>query len=111
MLNIRPVSDLRNKYPELEKQLNETQEPIILTKNGVGAAVIMSIEEYERYKLTIEHDKLILDNNIDKMILESSIDAKNNQKRYTLDELFDEVDKRSNEIKRKIQNKSNKKFY
>ncbi len=46
MINIRPVSDLRNKYPEVEKDLLTTGEPIILTKNGYGSMVIMTIERY-----------------------------------------------------------------
>ena len=28
MINIRPVSDLRNKFPELEKTVMESNEPI-----------------------------------------------------------------------------------
>lgn len=34
MINIRPVSDLRNKFPEIEKIVMETGEPVYLTKNG-----------------------------------------------------------------------------
>ena len=32
MLNIRPVSDLRNKYPEIEEAVLKSREPFILTK-------------------------------------------------------------------------------
>lgn len=46
-MNIRPVSDLRNKYPEIEKDLAENKE-IYLTKNGYGVAVIMELKEYSR---------------------------------------------------------------
>ena len=31
MINIKPVSDLRNKYPEIEKEVNEGQ-TVYLTK-------------------------------------------------------------------------------
>ena len=34
MINIRPVSDLRNKFPELEKTVMESNEPVFLTKNA-----------------------------------------------------------------------------
>ncbi len=37
MINIRPVSDLRNKFNELEKEINNTNAPIFLTKNGHGS--------------------------------------------------------------------------
>ena len=46
MINIRPVSDLRNKFPELEKTVMESNEPVFLTKNGHGIMVLLSIEQY-----------------------------------------------------------------
>ena len=45
MIQIRPVSDLRNKFPEIEMLVNEEQ-PVYLTKNGYGAMVVLSLEEY-----------------------------------------------------------------
>jgi prevent-host-death family protein len=45
MIQIRPVSDLRNKFPEIESLVREGQ-PVYLTKNGYGAMVVLSIEEY-----------------------------------------------------------------
>lgn len=45
MIQIRPVSDLRNKFPEIESLVNEGQ-PVYLTKNGYGAMVVLSLEEY-----------------------------------------------------------------
>lgn len=45
MIQIRPVSDLRNKFPEIENVVNEGQ-PVYLTKNGYGVMVVMSLEEY-----------------------------------------------------------------
>ena len=46
-MQIRPVSDLRNKFPEVEKCV-ENGEPVYLTKNGYGSMVVLSIEQYER---------------------------------------------------------------
>ena len=37
---IRPVSDLRNKYPEVESEIEKG--PVYLTKNGYGSSVIVS---------------------------------------------------------------------
>ena len=45
MIQIRAVSDLRNKFPEIEMLVNEGQ-PVYLTKNGYGAMVVLSLEEY-----------------------------------------------------------------
>ena len=43
-----PSSDLRNRYAELTEEYLSSGEPIYLTKNGRGHAVLLSIEEYER---------------------------------------------------------------
>jgi prevent-host-death family protein len=45
MMQIRPVSDLRNKFPEIESAIGGGQ-PVYLTKNGYGAMVVMSLEKY-----------------------------------------------------------------
>lgn len=53
MLDIRPVSDLRNKFSEIEKTVKNGQ-PVYLTKNGYGTMVVMSIEEYSRLTDPVE---------------------------------------------------------
>lgn len=45
-MQIRPVSDLRNKYPEIEEAVLRSGQPIFLTKNGYGTMVLMSLEQY-----------------------------------------------------------------
>jgi prevent-host-death family protein len=45
MIQIRPVSDLRNKFPEIETVVSGGN-PVYLTKNGYGAMVVMSLEKY-----------------------------------------------------------------
>ena len=45
-MNIRPVSDLRNKYPEVEKDLEKTG-MVYLTKNGYGTAVLFGLNKYK----------------------------------------------------------------
>lgn len=47
MLQIRPVSDLRNSFADISRTVHETGEPVILTKNGYGDMVVMSYEEYQ----------------------------------------------------------------
>ena len=53
MLQIRPVSDLRNKFPDIEKIVN-AGEPVYLTKNGYGAMVVLSLEEYSKLTDVVE---------------------------------------------------------
>ena len=45
MINIRPVSDLRNKYPEIEDLVLKENEAVYLTKNGYGSMVVLSLDE------------------------------------------------------------------
>ena len=54
MLNIRPVSDLRNRFSEVEEDVLSKGEPVFLTKNGYGDMVVMSMEAFE--KMQFESD-------------------------------------------------------
>lgn len=47
MIQIRPVSDLRNKFPDIERLVNEG-EPVYLTKNGYGSMVVLSLDMYSQ---------------------------------------------------------------
>ena len=54
MINIRPVSDLRNKYSEIESLVLKEDEAVYLTKNGYGSMVVMSLEKYSKLIKEIE---------------------------------------------------------
>ncbi len=87
MINIRPVSDLRNKYPEIEKTVLKENEEVYLTKNGYGTMVIMSIQKYEKLMTEAEYNQYI-ENALD----EAEEEAENpNTKYYTAEEVFGEV--------------------
>ncbi|HKL99661.1 MAG TPA: type II toxin-antitoxin system Phd/YefM family antitoxin [Mobilitalea sp.] len=51
---IRPITDLRNKSNEIEELCNSSQEPVFITKNGIGELAVMSIEVYERMQARLE---------------------------------------------------------
>jgi len=53
MIQIRPVSDLRNKFPEIEHAISGGQ-PVFLTKNGYGAMVVLSLESYAQLTDDVE---------------------------------------------------------
>ena len=55
MINIRPVSDLRNKFPEIEEIVVNSNTPVFLTKNGYGTMVLISVEQYSALTDDIEH--------------------------------------------------------
>lgn len=59
MINIRPVSDLRNKYPEIEELVLKNNEPVYLTKNGYGSMVVLSLEKYSELMSEKEYDKYV----------------------------------------------------
>jgi prevent-host-death family protein len=53
MIQIKPVSELRNNFPAIEKVVNRGT-PVYLTKNGYGAAVVLSLEKYAELTDDIE---------------------------------------------------------
>lgn len=59
MINIRPVSDLRNKYPEIEELVLKEDEAVYLTKNGYGSMVVMSLEKYAKLISDKEYEEYI----------------------------------------------------
>ena len=48
MLDIRPISDLRNDFTGVEKTISHNDSPIIFTKNGRGSMVLMSLDRYSK---------------------------------------------------------------
>ncbi len=56
LMNIIPVSDLRKDAAKVLKQLKKLNEPLIITQRGRAAAVMQSVESFERS----EHDKELL---------------------------------------------------
>ena len=80
MLNIRPVSDLRNKFPEIENAVLKNGEPVYLTKNGYGSMVLLSLEQYAALTDEVE---LALD--------EADRAAQLSDTRYSGEEVFDRV--------------------
>ena len=86
MINIRPVSDLRNKFPHLEKTVMESNEPVFLTKNGYGTMVLLSIEQYSA-----------LTDDTERKLDEADAAAVKSDKRYSADEVFSRVRSRIRE--------------
>ena len=47
-MDIRPASDLKYKFSEVENLAVNEDEVIYLTKNGYGSMVLMSLEKYTK---------------------------------------------------------------
>ena len=56
LLDIIPVSDLRQDTAKIMKHLQDSKEPLIITQRGRAAAVMISVEAYKQS----EHDKELL---------------------------------------------------
>ena len=56
LLNIIPVSDLRQDAAKILKQLRNNKEPLIITQRGRAAAVMIGVDAYEKS----EHEKELL---------------------------------------------------
>ncbi len=95
MINIRPVSDLRNKYPEIEELVLKEDEPVYLTKNGYGSMVVMSIEKYSELISQKEYDEYV-ENALD----EADREAEDpNTKYYSHEEVFGKIRRKLNGVK------------
>lgn len=54
MPDIVPISDLRQGAAALLQKLRNSREPVFVTQRGRAAAVLMSVEEYERRENDLE---------------------------------------------------------
>ena len=79
MLNIRPVSDLRNNFTEIEA-IVKGGDPVYLTKNGYGSMVVMSLEQYSA-----------LTDEIERKLDEADRAAATDPVRLTESEVFDHI--------------------
>ena len=59
MSEIRPSSDLRNKYKEISSICKEKKKPVFITVNGRGDTVLLDIEEYEKMQEELEMYKIL----------------------------------------------------
>ena len=84
MMQIRPVSDLRNKFTDIEK-IVQSGEPVYLTKNGYGSMVVLSLEAYSRIT---EPEEYIMD------VADAA--ASSTEERLTHDEVFGSIRRKLN---------------
>ena len=85
MIQIKPVSDLRNKFPDIEKLVNKG-EPVYLTKNGYGSMVVLSLEAYSN-----------LTDGLETALDKADAAAQNNSRRYSHEEVFEGLRRKIND--------------
>ena len=79
MLQIRPVSDLRNKFTEIERVVSDGS-PVFLTKNGYGSMVVLSLEAYCR-----------LTDPVEAVLFQADYEADHDARRLSHEEVFDSI--------------------
>lgn len=98
MINIRPVSDLRNKYQEIETAILKDDKNVYLTKNGYGAMVVMSLDKYAKMAGQMQTSK---ENSlIGNVLLDEISGEEDNQQgasHYMNEEIFPKI-KRKDEV-------------
>lgn len=87
MLDIRPISDLRNDFADIEKEVSAKDKPIIFTKNGRGSMVLMSLDKYS---------KLMHIGYVEQALDEADVYAANNPEGMTHDEVFSSLKRKLN---------------
>ena len=85
MQNIRPVSELRNNFAGITDYVKETNEPMILTKNGYADIVVLSAEAYEQHQFKSE---------VYLKLREAELHAEVNNKRYDAKEALNLIKKK-----------------
>ena len=57
--DIVPVSDLRQEAASVLQKLRGSSDPVVVTQRGRAAAVLLSVEEYERRERDLEILRLL----------------------------------------------------
>jgi prevent-host-death family protein len=57
--DIKPITYLKSKAPDLLRQINETHRPVVITQNGEPRAVLQDPQSYENMRNAIGILKLL----------------------------------------------------
>ena len=80
-----PLSEVKSKLSELVTAVERRDEVVTITRNGKAVAMIVSENEYEGWRETVE---IMRDEKLMREIRRGIQALKRTKKRYTLDELF-----------------------
>lgn len=83
-MTIRASADIRTNYNAVIEECRQTGEPVYLTKNGEGDAVVMDIASFERREQILRAQQ---------MVLEAYIDKLSGSKTFTTEEVKTMMDK------------------
>ena len=87
MLDIRPISDLRNRFSVVEKEIRDNDKPIIFTTNGKASMVTISFDKFS---------KMAHLDYIERSLDEADSFAENHAEELTHEEVFSKIKKKIN---------------
>ena len=79
---IVPITDLRHDAAAVLKRLQSSHQPLVITQRGRAAAVLVSVEDFDRS----QHEKDLL------RLLAKGEEEISKSKGYSLEEVFKEAD-------------------
>ena len=86
-MKVLPLSDVKTRLSELVDSVERRDEAVTITRNGKPVAIIVSSDEYESWRETIE---ILRDPEFVKEIRAGVRRLARMRKRHTLDDLFRE---------------------
>lgn len=87
MISIRPISDLRNHFSEVEKEINKNSKPIIFTTNGKASMVTMSFDKFS---------KLVHLDYVERALDEADAYAKDHAETLSHEDVFSKIKEKMN---------------
>jgi prevent-host-death family protein len=86
-MKVLPLSAVKSKLSELVDVVERRDEEVTITRNGRAVAIIVSKDEYEGWRETVEITK---DRKFMKEIRAGIRSLQRTKKRYTVQQLFDD---------------------
>ncbi|MCZ6452203.1 MAG: type II toxin-antitoxin system Phd/YefM family antitoxin [Deltaproteobacteria bacterium] len=84
-MKVLPLSEVKTKLSELVDVVERRDEKVTITRNGKPIAIIVSKDEYDGWKETVE---ILKDPEFMKEIRAGIRALRRTKKRYTIEELF-----------------------
>jgi prevent-host-death family protein len=85
MTKTLPISEVKTRLPELVKGVSSRDDEIVITRNGRPAAILLSMDEYEGLKETLE---ILSDPKAMAQLKRSEAYFRRGGKGYTIEEVF-----------------------
>ena len=58
-VNVRPITELKNRTKELVREVADGGQPVVITQNGRPKVVLMAVEQHDRLQDTLALLKLL----------------------------------------------------